>query len=60
MTACWKLGIDDVTAGEMGVPLSDVPIVRSYPSYIYIFLEKESLLEAALKTDFAENIRTNI
>lgn len=33
MTACWKLGIEDVTAGEMGVPLSDVPMVRSYPSY---------------------------
>jgi len=31
--ACEKLGIDDVTDGDIGVPLSEVPIVRSYPFY---------------------------
>lgn len=32
-SACEKLGIDADTAGVSGVPLSDVPIVKSYPSY---------------------------
>lgn len=45
MTACWKLGIEDVTAGEMGVPLSDVPIVRSYPSYSPYFENRVSHIE---------------
>ena len=35
ITACEKLGSEAVTVGDRGVPLSDVPMVRSYPFYKY-------------------------
>jgi hypothetical protein len=33
MTACENRGMAEVTSDEIGVPLSDVPMVRSYPFY---------------------------
>lgn len=41
-SACEKLGIEPDTAGVSGVPLSEVPIVKSYPSYEIEKASKES------------------